>query len=50
MAMSANGAVSEEIFRGLFGYYGPVLDCAIKKLRKDPVSSSRVSFPVPDDA
>jgi hypothetical protein len=50
MAMSADGAVSEETLRGLFGYYGPVLDCAIKKLRKDPVSSSCVSFPVPDGA
>jgi hypothetical protein len=44
MAMSADGMVSEEILRGLFGYYGPVLDCAIKKLRVDPVSNSRASL------
>jgi hypothetical protein len=41
--MSADGAISEEVLRGLFGYYGPVLDCAIKKLRRDPVSRFRAN-------
>jgi hypothetical protein len=36
--MTPDAVVSEEILRNLFSYYGPVFDCAIKKLRKDPVS------------
>jgi hypothetical protein len=38
LAMTPDAVVSEEILRNLFSYYGPVFDCAIKKLRKDPVS------------
>jgi hypothetical protein len=35
--MRTDAVVSEEILRDMFSYYGPVVDCAIKKLRRDPV-------------
>jgi hypothetical protein len=38
MALSNDAVVSEESLRDLFNNFGPVFDCAIKKLCKDPVS------------
>jgi hypothetical protein len=43
MALSNDAVVSEESLRDLFNNFGPVFDCAIKKLCKDPVSALRVS-------
>jgi hypothetical protein len=37
--MTMDAVVSEEILRNLFSHYGSVFDCAIKKVRRDPVSS-----------
>jgi hypothetical protein len=37
--MTLDAIVSEEILRNLFSHYGSVFDCAIKKVRRDPVSS-----------
>jgi RNA recognition motif-containing protein len=39
LTMRPEAVVSEEILRNLFSQYGPVFDCAIKKLRRDPVSA-----------
>jgi hypothetical protein len=39
LTMKTTAVVSEEILRDMFSYYGPVFDCAIKKLRMDPVSA-----------
>jgi hypothetical protein len=39
LTMKTDAVVSEEILRDMFSYFGPVLDCAIKKLRMDPVSA-----------
>jgi hypothetical protein len=49
LTMKADALVSDEILRDLFGYYGSVFDCAIKKIRRDPVRAFRVlhSFRVP---
>jgi hypothetical protein len=37
LTMRPEAVVSEEILRNIFSHYGPVFDCAIKKLRRDPV-------------
>jgi hypothetical protein len=41
LTMKPDAVVSEEILRNLFSCYGPVFDCAIKKVRRDPVSVLR---------
>jgi hypothetical protein len=37
LSQSADAVVCEESLRELFSNYGPVFDCAIKKLSQDPV-------------
>jgi hypothetical protein len=37
MSQSSEAVVSEETLRILFNNYGPVFDCAIKKLSQDTV-------------
>jgi hypothetical protein len=44
LAMTMDAVVSEEILRNLFSHYGSVFDCAIKKVRRDPVSSFSVEM------
>jgi RNA recognition motif-containing protein len=44
LTMRPDAVVSEEILRNMFSHYGPVFDCAIKKLRRDPVRSFMVDI------
>ena len=45
LSQSPEAVVSEESLRELFNNYGPVFDCAIKKLSQDQVTCLNIYIP-----